>query len=120
MSRLDSGGPYKRPSLLPWVTVLRLTSPEHEWVRPTDEEDDIAAVLEAAHETHRSEAETPDNNEWLSPWGLCVSCGDVWPCPEWLRADSLGRLWSGRMADRYAARANAAWQRLLFKRRSVA
>lgn len=120
MSLADPGGPYRRPSLQPWITSLRVVSDSYDWVRPTFDEENIAVLLGTVEIEHRSDAEEPDNDGWLSPWGQCASCAQPWPCPEWMRADGLGRLWSGRAADRYAQRADAAWQRLLFKRRSVA
>lgn len=94
-----------------WLTTtaaaLRTTDTRFPWVHPTDEEDDIAAVLEAIDEQHQPTADQPDHR---SRYGPCTGCRQMWPCDEQRRGRDLALLWLGRGADRYAAHAEQAWR----------
>lgn len=91
-----------RPTFVEAIAALRCTDVRFPWVWPTDEEDDIAAVLEAIEETHLGTADQPDPR---GRYGRCTACAKPWPCPEWVRGEQLAVEWLGRGADRYAAHA---------------
>lgn len=92
-----------RPSFTATIAALRCADRRFDWVHPTDEEDDIAAVLEAIEETHQPTADEPDHR---GRYGRCTDCLDPWPCPEWRRGEHLALEWLGRGADRYADHAH--------------
>jgi hypothetical protein len=97
-----------RPSFESAIAALRCTDPRFPWVQPTDEEADIAAVLEAIEELHQGAADQPDHR---GRYGRCTNCRQPWPCPEWIRGEHLAVLWLGRGADRYLAHAQQAMSR---------
>jgi len=97
-----------RPSFVSTIAALRCTDPRFPWVHPTEEEDDIAAVLEAIQDTHQPTADTPDHR---GRYGRCTDCRRPWPCDEWARGEQLAITWLGRGADRHNAHAQAALQR---------
>jgi hypothetical protein len=94
-----------RPSFASTITALRYSDARFPWVRPTDEEDDIAAVLEAIEELHQGAADEPDQR---GRYGRCTGCRQPWPCPEWIRGEQLAVLWLGRGAERYLRHAQQA------------
>lgn len=94
-----------RPSFATTIAALRCTDRRFDWVRPTDEEDDIATVLEAIEELHQGAADEPDHR---GRYGRCSGCRELWPCPEWRRGEQLALEWLGRGADRYLAHAQQA------------
>lgn len=96
-----------RPTLTPTITALRtvLTNPRFAHVQPTDEEADVAAVLEEIEAGHQGSADEPAADGW---WGSCTACGDLWPCERFVWAEQLAVQFLGRAADRYAARAQDA------------
>lgn len=97
-----------RPSFAITIAALRTSDPRFSWVGPTDEEDDIAAVLEAIAEQHQSTADLPDQR---GRYGRCAGCQSMWPCPEWHRGEQLAVSWLGRAADRVHAHARQALDR---------
>lgn len=94
----------KPPSLAGVPAALRCTDRRWEWVAPTDEEDDTAAVIEHIDTEHRGSGDRPDSQ---GRWGACTGCGELWPCPTWLWAQALAIQFLGRAADRYLARVKA-------------
>lgn len=97
-----------RPTFTETVAALRCTDPRFPWVHSTQEEDDIAAVLEAIEEQHQPTADEPDQR---GRYGRCTCCRQPWPCQEWKRGEDLAVLWLGRGADRYHAHALQAIRR---------
>jgi hypothetical protein len=97
-----------RPSFASTVEALRTRDNRFPWVGPTDEEDDIAAVLEAIEETHQATADDPDLR---GRYGRCRDCRTPWPCPEWARGEQIAVLWLGRASDRVIAHARQAFDR---------
>jgi hypothetical protein len=97
-----------RPSFATTVAALRTRDSRFPWVGPTDEEDDIAAVLEAIEETHLTLVDEPDHR---GRYGRCADCRQPWPCPEWMRGEQLAVLYLGRAADRVIAHARQAFDR---------
>lgn len=93
-----------RPSLASAVSALRSVDSRYPWVSPTDEEDDVAALLEAIAAEHAGSADQPDRS---GHWGQCTGCPDLWPCPRFVWAQQLAVQFLGRAADRYAGRALA-------------
>lgn len=91
-----------RPSFVSTIEALRCDPPEFSWAHPTDEEADVAFVLEELEKDHGAGADHPDAN---GHYGVCTSCGELWPCREWQRGEELALLYLGRGADRYAAHA---------------
>lgn len=97
-----------RPTFTEAIAALRCTDGRFPWVKPTDEEADIGAVLEAIQEAHEPTADEPDER---GRFGRCTDCRQPWPCAEWLRGEQLAVEWLGRGADRYAAHALEVIQR---------
>lgn len=91
-----------RPSLVSAVTALRTADSRYPWVYPADDEDDVAALLEAVDAEHAGSTDQPDR---VGHWGRCTGCADAWPCPRFVWAQQLAVQFLGRAADRYAARA---------------
>lgn len=87
------------------ATALRTTDRRFPWVHPTDEEDDIAAVLDAIDQQHQPSADRPDTR---GHYGPCTACHHNWPCTEQRRGERLAILWLGRAAQRYVDRARTA------------
>lgn len=94
-----------RPALASAVAALRTRDPRFPWVGPTDEEDDIAAVLEVIDDTHQPASDQPDQH---GRYGSCSGCGEQWPCSEWVRGEHLAVRWLGLAAYRVLAHAHAA------------
>lgn len=94
--------PHTRSWLSRAANALRTHDTRFPWVHPTDEEDDIAAVLDAIDDEHQPTADTPDHR---GHYGPCTSCHHNWPCPEQRRGERLAILWLGRAADRYTTHA---------------
>lgn len=86
------------PSFASTIAALKTVDARFNHVRPTDEELDIAVVLEAIEEIHQPTGDRPD-------YGQCAGCKLPWPCPEWNRGEHLAVLWLGRAIDRYVTRA---------------
>jgi hypothetical protein len=91
-----------RPTFTETIAALRCTDPRFPWVQPTDDEENIAAVLEGIQELHTPTADEPDQR---GRYGRCTDCRQPWPCPEWIRGEQLAVLWLVRGADRYVAHA---------------
>lgn len=86
-----------RPTFATTVAALRTADRRFPWIGPTDEEDDIAAVLEAIEEQHHTVVDLPDQH---GHYGRCTNCHQPWPCLEWMRGELLAVQWLGRAADR--------------------
>jgi hypothetical protein len=106
-----------RPSLASAIQALRTTSPRHPHVKPTEDEDDIAAVLEQIDSEHEAGADTEDDD---GHWGRCAACGEPWPCPRWVWAQNLAVEYLGRAAQRYYDRARTAMARSDNRKRGAA
>lgn len=94
-----------RPTFATTISALRTRDPRFPWVGPTDEEDDIAAVLEAIEELHTPSSDTLDQR---GRYGRCRDCRQPWPCPEWMRGEHLAITWLGRAADRVHSHARGS------------
>lgn len=72
-------------------------------IRPDDEAADVADVLDHVDVVHRGAADDPDYYDvepYEQHWGLCVACGRLWPCEDWVWAQALAVQFLGRAADR--------------------
>lgn len=87
-----------KPSLTSAIEALRTTDPRYPWVKPTVEEDDIAAVLEVINNEHQGDRDDPDDT---GHWGRCTTCGwKDWPCKDWIEGQMLAIEYLGKAADR--------------------
>lgn len=98
-----------RPEFHTAVAALRCANPHFSWVKPTEEELEIAATLEEIATYHQPTAAEPDD---VGDYGLCTGCRDPWPCEAWQVGTELAVQWLGRAADRVYAHAQSAMQRL--------
>lgn len=103
--------PYARPTLMTTVDALRTRDARFPHVAPTDEEEDIACVLEAIEQQHPAGADESDTGDYFGSWGDCQGCGEPWPCPEFRRGEQLAVLWLGRAADRVSTHARSVMDR---------
>jgi hypothetical protein len=94
----------RRPTLTLMAKALLTRVPGYPHVGPTDDEDDVAAVLVTVQADHRGPFDSPDDT---GSWGPCTTCGDPWPCPTWVYAENVGIQYVGRAYDRVMARAMA-------------
>jgi hypothetical protein len=94
-----------RPSHAAAVAALRTTDPRYPWVGPTDEEAEVASLLEEIDQIHIGQDDEPDV---AGHYGWCLGCRDRWPCKGWLFGEQLALQWLGRAADRVFAHAQAA------------
>ena len=102
--------PPGKPSFVTTVTALRTTDTRFPWVGPTDEESEVADVLEELQALHVGPDDEPDDNDH---YGDCAGCREPWPCKAWLYGEGLAVQWIGRAQDRVwtynlAARAHYA------------
>lgn len=91
-----------KPSHAATVAALRTTDARYPWIQPTEEEAEVASVLEEVEALHVGTDDEPDA---AGRYGTCTGCLDPWPCKAWNWADQLALQWLGRAADRVAARA---------------
>lgn len=81
------------------IAALRCTDARFPWVKPTEEEAEVADVLEATEQLHRRDADR------------CADCRTPWPCRPWQLADALCLEWLIRGVNRYSAHAREALDR---------
>lgn len=94
-----------RPSFVSTVKALRTTDPKFPWIGPTDEEAEVADVLEEIQALHLGPNDLPDGH---GHYGSCTGCADPWPCKAWAYGEQLALQWLGRAADRNYAHARSA------------
>lgn len=100
----DERKPLVRPSHTSTINALTLTHARL-GILHTDEEADLAAVLEHIDDLHRGADEPDDPDNWLTPWGTCSCCGTEWPCPTWRDFEQTALIYLGRAQDRVWAHA---------------
>lgn len=77
--------------------ALRTTSTELSWVHPTDEELEVAELLDEIAELHAA----VDGQ-------ICPGCAQRFPCVGWLHGQQLATQWLGRAAQRVYERTRKA------------
>lgn len=91
-----------RPTLRTCINALLVTHPDYPRVAPSEEEADVAAVLESVEQQHDGDGDVPDE---LGFWGRCRACDAPWPCESWRWAQMLAVQFLGRAMDRVFANA---------------
>jgi hypothetical protein len=103
----DIFDPDERPSLWRAVKALRTTHPRYPWVEPSEEEAEVADLLEeldGLHAPSTEDADNPADHPILRIYGVCLGCAETWPCAGWSHAEQLSIQWLGRASDRVWAR----------------
>lgn len=72
------------------IRALRCADARYPWIRPDEEEAEVADVLEATEHLHRPHDDT------------CTTCRAPWPCHAWRVAEALCMEWLIRGTNRYA------------------
>lgn len=94
-----------QPSFASTVSALRTTHPRHPWVKPTDDETEVADLLAELEQLHQPAEDNPDT---AGHYGTCAGCAALWPCDAWNYGEQLAIQYLGRAADRVYAHAQAA------------
>lgn len=81
------------PDLAGAAAALRTTDPRFPWVKPTDEEAEVADLLSELAALH------------VQDGTRCVGCAEPWPCKGHNYGCDLAVQWLGRAADRVYAHA---------------
>lgn len=106
-----------RPSFAATISALRTTDPRFPWVGPTEDESEVASVLEEIAEHHVGSADEPDAR---GGYGRCTGCKDPWPCASWAYGEELALQWLGRAANRVWMHAQPVLEQLAERDRRAA
>lgn len=82
------------------AAALRIAAARFPWVHPTEEEAEVADLLDELAALH------------VRTGGRCKGCAEPWPCRGLAHAEHLAVQWLGRAADRVYARHRHEPQRL--------
>lgn len=105
-----------RPSFDVTIAALRTTDPSFPWVGPTEDEAEVASVLEEIAAYHQGSDEELDAT---GGYGRCA-CREPWPCPAWAYGEELALQWLGRAANRVWMHAQPVLEQLAERDRRAA